>query len=486
MKKKICMRAAALVLSLALLCGCGISAGAQEKAAATAEEKAASGEQEAASAGIQETVPAGEKDITTGATEETAVGTQEETAVGTQGNTSAAEELSAEKIENNGGYFVRVGNKVYFRKYGQQAVENSALFGNFLEYSQSVGMSKIVAYDPESGEVTEVFEDAGYGRLFAGDGGFYCKRAGDGYGDIAYWISLDGTQSVELGQAAPLGISAEAPETLSSAEDASFVTMRDQDPDHAGDLFILHGGEETARAVRGAEESLEFCGMSGEYAIYLNCDTEKNVNYLYSLSGKSGEAVCLGEMPISKEESFYPYLEAEQFLSDEKGVYVVASNYQGTGHFLAYSLAVSAVPGTADSLKLIGSTNLTPPILFLTAPGEAEIVSCPAGTAGLSEGAYGDLVYYDSPHSAVKLIPDYIPEGEWEASDRRFLQTAEVIGDAVYIIVADTARNEAEDIGWRMSYQLKELSWLRVPLPEETGDGGGTGAEPELLTQELF
>lgn len=517
MKKRILKKGAALLLTLVLLCSHGTPAAKGETFDAEGEG-----------------------------------GKSKSTESGSPGEENKS--YSSEEIENNGGFFVRVGNKIYFRRYGQQTLESSALFGQFLEYSQpgenAEKSSAMLAYDIETGEVTEIFEDSGYGRLFAGDGGFYCKRTGDGYGNTAYWISYDGSQSVDLALAMPVGIGiqtadpgqgeseeiaavtsenttdkneaapahssasisetdSENPENISSKiqgnENAAFLALQDQNLDHFGELFILREGRETARTVPGEDESLEFCGMTGEYAIYLLCDTKNKTNHLYSLSGKSGEAVCLGEMPIDKEQFYDSNLEAGQFLSDEKGVYLVASCYQGTGHFLTYSLAVSAVPGTADSLKLLasrgfsseesenenesdsseGEGELSPPILFLTAPGEADVVPGPAGTAGLSEIAYGDLVYYDSPFSALELLPDYISEEEWRSPERKFLQTAEVIGDAVYLIAAHAVRNEEEDIGWRMSYKLKGLDWLRVPIAAGFPDSGEEG-ETTLLTQESY
>lgn len=601
---KLMKKMTALFVIFALLCGCGTSASAQKAEtpqaagggagkAPAAAQGAAPGEMMSASAQEAEDSTTAEK-ASSAAREALSEGAAEDASAASQESAAAfaSGEVTSEKYGNNGGFFVRVDHKVYFRKYGQQVLENSALFSRFLDYSQPGGSSAMLAYDLETGEVTEVFQDPGYGRLFAGDGGFYCKKAGEGYGDIAYWVSFDGTKTVDIGQAVPLGITEEiltdAPEmqagtghtslpsdVLDVKEDAAFLTLQDQDPDHAGDIFILHGGAETARAVRGADESLEYCGMTGEYTVYLACDMKKNTNCLYSLSGKTGESVCLGEMPAAKENYPYPYLEAEQFLSDEKGVYIVAANYQGTGHFMEYCLAVSAVPGTADSLQLIAgkgfdpggetekekeegvpetkaedtgensgmqegedsasqeevnsvtqqgknverqkaedivtqeeessatqegnngeegkessyeNVDLNPLILFLTAPGKAEVVPGHAGTAGLSEGIYGDLAYYDSPYSALLLIPDFITKEQGSLSDntdKKDLLDAEVIGDAVYVITAKSARNAAEDIGWRMAYELKELQWLRVPL--SLGMPGSTDpAESSLLAQESY
>ena len=91
----------------------------------------------------------------------------------------------------------------------------------------------MMAYDPSTGELEELFRDPGYGKIFAGEGGFYCRRKEGSYGDIAYWVAADGEGTIELGQAEPLGISRTQGET--------FVTLRDQDPDHAGDLVIVSG-----------------------------------------------------------------------------------------------------------------------------------------------------------------------------------------------------------------------------------------------------
>ena len=43
------------------------------------------------------------------------------------------------EVENNGGFFVRVGDTVYFREYGQDVLPETALFGEFITTAGTPG-----------------------------------------------------------------------------------------------------------------------------------------------------------------------------------------------------------------------------------------------------------------------------------------------------------------------------------------------------------
>ena len=73
--------------------------------------------------------------------------------------------IQNENIINNGAYFVKIGSDIYFRKYGEYALEKNALFGEFLEYPTFTGISWICRLR-EDGKVEELFKDSGYGKLY--------------------------------------------------------------------------------------------------------------------------------------------------------------------------------------------------------------------------------------------------------------------------------------------------------------------------------
>ena len=57
-----------------------------------------------------------------------------------QGENQDNRKMQNENIINNGAYFVKIGSDIYFRKYGEYALEKNALFGEFLEYPTFTGI----------------------------------------------------------------------------------------------------------------------------------------------------------------------------------------------------------------------------------------------------------------------------------------------------------------------------------------------------------
>ena len=92
-------------------------------------------------------------------------------------------------IENNGGLFVGVGDRVYFREQDAEHAYSPAMWGEFLTQPESATESRILYYDSITGKTREAFEDSGYGAFFAGNGGFYLNRiADDGLPEV-YWMA---------------------------------------------------------------------------------------------------------------------------------------------------------------------------------------------------------------------------------------------------------------------------------------------------------
>ena len=394
------------------------------------------------------------------------------------GEETFADAFRRGEIENNGGHFVRVGDRVYFRQYGKGTLDSPHVNGKFLNAGTGEGSSKITYYDASEQSVRAAFEDDGAGELYATPDGFWLERAADGpYYTDAYLVTPEGEELVSLGGKDILGIS----------EDGRFLAVRDLDT--AGDLCIVGvpaSDEEeepqiVTRATPEEMESLEYCGMYGEYMIFLACDLESKVNTLFSLSGVSGELTCLGEIEVPYAEGGYfnPALLTQQFLSDEKGIYLTAACFKGRAAALCSYVCVGAVPGEENSAYVITDiTQADPdlpsdlievPTLDLFEPGEPEIVNAKRGTLALSKDYCGDLVYIDSPYSAWVLRKDYVKEYDYwdEDSPIEIIQDMSVIDDTAYVIRATVMRTPDED-DWYPHYALLSMAWERVPF----GQGG--------------
>ena len=388
----------------------------------------------------------------------------EESAAGIVENTSNAGTFEMAfidgEVENNGGYFVRVGDRVYFRLYGQTSLDPVTVGTDVLSNGTASGGSKIMYYDINTQEVAEAFPDDGFGRIYVASDGFWlCRREdnGDEAPEIVlYRVSEDGSNIEDFGHGTPAGVSA----------DGAYVAFLPYDEDY-GSIEMLSGGEMLSMVSPEYGEDLTYIGIAEDQLVFLartKEDYATSCHTLYSMDIVTTELTNLGKIPY-EENSFVQdaYLIPEQFETRGKDVYVLAAQYEGSGHFLQDYIAVHAVAGKANSVDLIDYEEATSehlPGIVITDDG-AKLLQVKPYTASLSEGYYGSLNYYDSIHSVIQLVPDYVPDFAEDSLYVTALQTVEVVGDDVFVIRSLHERSPENDIGWRYAYRLDQMNYER-------------------------
>ena len=381
-----------------------------------------------------------------------------------------AEAFAKGLVENNGGYFVRVGDKVYYRVYSETGLHRTALFGSFIDGDIPTAPSTLMSYDLKTGKQEELGTVYGSGKLYAYTNGFFL---GNSDTNETYRISADGSQQTLYCNGTPNGVSADG-RILEAGQynwDISSGTA-----DHKE--VLVRDGREVAQIVD--ESSLFFCGFAGNDAIFVHSADKENLNsvgteWILTSADESGKQTELGAIDVSEEDEWISSLvpEPEQILSDEEGAYLTFGFYDGSGHMLSAWAALSAKPGEADSVEMLDTGKRSVdvdvdqvPKMLLTGPGEVEFFSVTGGEVGLSEGYYGDLVYYDSPFGATMLKEDFIPRDEAEGSAdwSSFLLDAVAFDNTAFLITAYGERNAQQDIGWRMAYDLIYLEYYNIPF----------------------
>ena len=440
------------VLALLLCAGCA------DKSAAEAGRKPAGTEAAAEEAQTEEAEkeePA-EDESAEDAPEETGETEISEDAAAPEKSFGAAKQ--ARDVENNGGNFVRVGNRVYFRNYCEGGLPETALFGKFLGIAEEHPAS-VWYYDEETGKAEHAFDDNGCGPLWYGEGGFYLTAVRDEQTE-SFFYPEDGGKAEELGRGIVRGVSEEG-------QYAAFWSAEG----HGGPdtLSVLKGTESAASAVPEGVNYTEFCGMAGPETVWL-CHGDDG-DSVWELDGQTGELLCLGLVPSAVE---YSWAEMEQFVPDGDDFYLMLAWYEGTGHFLADYACLKGTFGQEDSLALEDvpfnpdrADVENPPKILLTGPGEVMPVERTGREVELTDYDSGDLIWCDSPFSAVKLIPGFISKAPYDGGDR-IIQAAEIAGDAAYLIVAYVEPAPEEDIGWRTAYRSKGVEYLRVPLLDDS------------------
>ena len=200
---------------------------------------------------------------------------------------------------------------------------------------------------------------------------------------------------------------------------------------------------------------------------------------------ETGERTELGE--IETEEDMYSYPEFEQLLTDGPNVYFMLAWYEGTGHFLAHWQLYRATCGESGSLCTVvplgeeGEYIDSPPKAYLNDDGEPAVSEHLEGDLALSEGTYGDLVYYDAPDDMVELKNNFITELGSGDLYGEVMQDAVSFGDRAFILTADVHRDELMDIGWRQAYDLQRLNYIYLPFGEDDLDEEGLAKGGEYL-----
>ncbi|MBQ7534235.1 MAG: hypothetical protein IJT43_01295 [Stomatobaculum sp.] len=379
--------------------------------------------------------------------------------------------LGTEDIENNGGYFVRVGDLVFFRDYSGVTEKLTGVSGDFLHDSNLGKGSRFCCFDKASGKTTVLSEDEGSGPLYYVNGMFYFK----GQTGLS-----DGTETEGVYRCWPDGSGRE----LFSGDGYAGVSAVSR----TGHKIYIHQygknpqGILTDGTIYGtfldmpADEIHFFSDFDGDDLILAVHDGKKGENRVLRIDGTTGEETVLGIIPGIEADSWgYPSI--EQMYLEGEDLYLGAAWYAGTAHMLQDYMVLKMNARKADSLTVLkqelpeGSGEGGPaPKFYFNYNNELLFTEHdPKGEAALSEDSSGDLVWYDSPFGATVLQKDFVKKNWYEAKDGEtvpVLQKAEFVDGDVYLLMAEAVRTPEEDIGWRMGFTMKKMYQQRIAVKD--------------------
>ena len=378
-------------------------------------------------------------------------------------------------VENSGGYFVRVDEKVYFRLYGPEALPDTALFGQFLSAETAPEReSQVVSYDLTTGELDTLWTDTGRGPLWYGDHGFYTQERLNG-ADVVTWHSADGG-----------AWEAVAPGELLGVTDEGLTAVVQRDTAGATDrTFFLFRGAGQANSFP-TQDSYEFAGLSDDGLFLFRLDyTEGGRSSLWQMPAEAeAPLLWLGDLPPT-ETPYFNALTTERFLTGGGKIALSAGYYVGTGNMLDATLYMTAVPGVEGSLEFLDPApdggGIPAPIaeeeteeegflrIALDEDGTASLVSALEGDLRVAwqEGREGDVERFNG--TAWETILEGAQEFLWDESGyARVVQTVEAVNGGVWLMTASCETSLADSVGWRTAFALMEMSYLRVDGAEVT------------------
>lgn len=366
-------------------------------------------------------------------------------------------------IQNNGGFFVQVGERVYFRHYSANIWPYTGIlyFGAEDLLLDIAGETEICYYDSTTDTVGVAVVDNGCGRIFYSNNGFYVNRRNSDNICHTWYLSMDGKQEKDIGEYEILGISS----------DGNYLALKDGDPMKSSYIFYFYDNNVVKPITFDAEDTfLSFCGIQDDQIVFLNHrGANDGGETVWQFDGRSGDLINLGTLK-SDDNSDY-FAEIQQYLIDDGTVHLLVAWYEGTGHFLSYYSGVKANLWEANSLDTYatpwGEEIYNTPQIWLSEQNGVQFSEFVPGDLVLSEYDVGDLVYYDDSGQPVCLYKNFIEESFYsnEAGGRLPL-TMEVSGGAAFLMIGEFSRNEKEDIGWRSAYDLNKIHYLRIPLQE--------------------
>ena len=370
-----------------------------------------------------------------------------------QGENQDNGNVQNENIINNGAYFVKIGSDIYFRKYGEYALEKNALFGEFLEYPTFTGISWICRLR-EDGKVEELFKDSGYGKLYYSNQRFYLSEMTDDGTSKSYSVNMEGEDRKELGAGAILGIS----------ENGQYLAKGDWDSAVVIDL----SSKETPYIWASEEGSpVVFLGFVND-GFLIEGDNYSTDGYnvtsrqIFGRSfDKPDENIIIGDLNVNEESYSSP--EFKRLTKDGKEFYLTFGYYGGTGHFLE-NVEIYKARLEENSLELIsqdtGIQEETAPNIPLIFANNGKIDIVAGGSDGeldIDEGS----VYKIDRKGRQPLISDLF-KVDPNSQTGQSIGKAELVDGDLLLMVFTQIYTPYQDVGWRMSYSRLNTQYIVV------------------------
>lgn len=372
------------------------------------------------------------------------------------------------RVYNNGHYFVRIGDKVYFRNISPDSMDKGATFGEFLHTEFYTMPCPLISYDVNTCKWEEIGTVAGNGELYACPKGFYIAETVPEMFDASCTNLYDPvTKETSLYcKGLPLGVS----------ENGEILAVEEYGGQNMNTV-LYRDGKETAR-LGGENIYHEYVGFAGETLITMLHTA--NDEYILCSVDEIGDVTELGMIGNADRG----YGEPKQFRFLDGYVYLCLGYYEGTGHFLSHWDVVKAKPGARDSLKIAINGDDVPseyegegpdpdvPIFFFDTGGAIDTSKHVPYELYMGDGdKENDLCYYDDIFEERLLVKDFIDRSDYEKCS--IIQDMESIAETAFVIYADAEADSEYDIGWRTGYRMTGWHICAIPFdPDHLDDNG--------------
>ncbi len=371
-------------------------------------------------------------------------------------------------VENNGGCFVRIGDLIYYRVYDEHSCGLNS-YGNFIGSAEICENSRICWYDQRTGETGTAFEDSSTDGIYYMNGMFWFYTAPP-YGEDSrvYRCFPDGSaeETIETGRYAYI-------RSVSENNDRIYIDRYSEDSTRS-ESYVTDGFGMIYEPEISGDEYVAETVFAGSDAVLLLSDISGNDRGLRIVQYTDSDMTELGRISYTYNglgiisDDMYGMDNCEQILSAGDKLYFVIGWYIGDYGEPFDEAVLSVQKGKENSLELVSrrAGDVEKLQYIYEENGEIHFTDHIPGNIGLTNGTYGDLVYFDAPDSSVMLIKDHTPKqpygfdaGLEHGEKIPLLQSAEYINGAAYIITADGLY---DPVSYVDGFDLEDMTWLRI------------------------
>ncbi len=376
------------------------------------------------------------------------------------------EGLEEADVYNNGGYFVRVGEKTYFWQIAEEALPQDALFGNYHRSLKPTKVkSSLLCYDKKTGDISQIYSAVTNGQIFYGDGRLYLQRPflnakTQTYETQDYSIDLEGEDSRKGGYG-------EIQDVIE--EQGVYITMRYEDGGLTYEVRSLRD-DKVVNAYEVADQAYGNQYVTGTEDGFLVWHTESSDYYTMTLVPYSSKekAVDLGAYEPDDMGIYYSPVQVEE---EDEVLYISIEGRAGTANtycdndIVKVDLAEKRMSRAKVEKASIEDALLDEVNYFTVKDGEPVFSQQPHSEVFQMEigGKHQILYRVGDQWEGVDSLERHDPEfGPCYAFTRENMELVEYTGDAIYAVVNDELRDPGRDVGWRYAYKPSRIRYIRV------------------------
>lgn len=363
-------------------------------------------------------------------------------------------------------YFRKIGDKVYFRKFGKNALPKTADWAEYLAYPTGEKGSFIAVYDNTTKEVSKAFDDAG-GEFYYMNERFFMQHK-----DTVYSVDENGNEYEELTDKGD----------ILGCFNKEYLVVNEYKEDNQGAKTILKSiiyknGEKDSEWDAG--ERLQFSMKTdGRYAIYREFNYYDNFAEIWCKDLKSKKApVLLGRINLEKLRSGTDTCELLQMKRKKSDIYFSISLRTGNMGYLAGGCVYKANPNKKNSLKLM-TKNLMGEIKYnggetyyikdFDVDGKGRVKTFSLRNTTYLNGKV--LYFYDSKGKKKLITNDLLKLLKIKATmPDEYTASAEAYIDGNLFMMIDRNRFNEGSVGERYEYDIIERYYVRIPVKNPKG-----------------